>query len=121
MPVLWSQTTLDARSTVLLVALRCCLKSPRLLETVGAVYPRFVLGAKYIAEMTILFDSGIRTGADVFKAIALGAHAVLVGRLYVWGMSHEAETGCRHVMKSLLAVCNRACRVSRCSHAAAGP
>ena len=55
--------------------------------------------------MTILFDSGIRTGSDVFKAIALGAHAVMVGRLYVWGMSHEAEAGCRHVIKSLLAVC----------------
>lgn len=54
--------------------------------------------------MTILFDSGIRTGSDVFKAISLGAHAVMVGRLYVWGMSHEAEAGCRHVIKSLLAV-----------------
>ena len=54
--------------------------------------------------MTILFDSGIRTGPDVFKAIALGAHAVMVGRLFVWGMSHEGDAGCRHVIKSLLAV-----------------
>jgi isopentenyl diphosphate isomerase/L-lactate dehydrogenase-like FMN-dependent dehydrogenase len=54
--------------------------------------------------MKIIFDSGIRTGADVFKAIALGAHAVQVGRLYIWGMTHEGEAGCRHVMKSLLAV-----------------
>ncbi|KAI0272786.1 FMN-dependent dehydrogenase [Gloeopeniophorella convolvens] len=54
-------------------------------------------------KMTIIFDSGIRTGPDVFKAIALGAHAVQVGRLYVWGMSHEGEAGCRHVIKSLLA------------------
>ena len=61
-------------------------------------------------EMTILFDSGIRTGADVFKAIALGAHAVMVGRLFVWGMSHEGEAGCRHVIKSLLAVSPRAPR-----------
>ena len=53
---------------------------------------------------TIIFDSGVRTGADVFKAIALGAHVVEVGRLYVWGMAHEGEYGCRHVMKSLLAV-----------------
>ena len=54
--------------------------------------------------MTILFDSGVRTGSDVFKALALGAHVVEVGRLYVWGMAHEGEYGCRHVMKSLLAV-----------------
>lgn len=61
--------------------------------------------------MTILFDSGIRTGSDIFKALALGAHAVLVGRLYVWGMSHEGEHGCRHVMKSLLAVSDLASEV----------
>ncbi|TBU63122.1 L-lactate dehydrogenase [Dichomitus squalens] len=54
-------------------------------------------------KMTIIFDSGIRTGADVFKAIALGAHVVMIGRLFVWGMSHEGVHGCRHVVKSLLA------------------
>ncbi|KAI0791536.1 L-lactate dehydrogenase [Irpex lacteus] len=54
-------------------------------------------------KLTILFDSGIRTGSDVFKALALGAHAVMIGRLYVWGMAHEGEVGCRHVLKSLLA------------------
>ncbi|EPT01933.1 hypothetical protein FOMPIDRAFT_1029497 [Fomitopsis schrenkii] len=54
-------------------------------------------------KMTIIFDSGVRTGADVFKAIALGAHVVAIGRLFVWGMAHEGEYGCRHVLKSLLA------------------
>lgn len=53
-------------------------------------------------KMTILFDSGIRTGSDVFKALALGAHAVLVGRLYIWGLAHSGEDGVRHVMKALL-------------------
>ena len=56
-----------------------------------------------MTEITIIFDSGIRTGSDVFKAIALGAHVVMIGRLFVWGMSHEGIHGCRHVIKSLLA------------------
>ncbi|KIJ28559.1 hypothetical protein M422DRAFT_189580 [Sphaerobolus stellatus SS14] len=63
-------------------------------------------------KMTILFDSGIRTGSDVFKAIALGADAVLIGRLYIWGMSHEGEAGCRHVLKSLLADLDITCTVA---------
>ncbi|RSH91340.1 hypothetical protein EHS25_009639 [Saitozyma podzolica] len=50
-------------------------------------------------KATVLFDSGVRTGADVFKALALGAHAVCV----VYGMSIAGEAGVRHVMKSLLA------------------
>ncbi|KAK6904256.1 hypothetical protein L486_03838 [Kwoniella mangroviensis CBS 10435] len=54
-------------------------------------------------KCTILFDSGVRTAADVFKALALGAKAVLVGRLYVFGMGIAGEAGVRHVMKSLLA------------------
>lgn len=53
-------------------------------------------------KMTILFDSGVRTGADIFKALALGAKAVMVGRMYIFGMSH-GYSGCMHVMKSLLA------------------
>jgi isopentenyl diphosphate isomerase/L-lactate dehydrogenase-like FMN-dependent dehydrogenase len=57
----------------------------------------------FLIELTVLYDSGIRGGADIFKALALGAKAVLVGRLYVWGMAN-GESGCRHVMKSLLAV-----------------
>jgi len=54
-------------------------------------------------KMTIIYDSGIRSGADVFKALALGAHSVAVGRLWVWGLSIRGEAGVRHVMKSLLA------------------
>lgn len=53
--------------------------------------------------MTIAFDSGIRGGADVFKALALGADLVMIGRLWIFGLSVQGEEGVRHVLKSLLA------------------
>lgn len=50
-----------------------------------------------------MYDSGIRGASDVFKALALGAKFVFVGRLWVWGLSAAGEEGVRHVMKALLA------------------
>ncbi|RPB12673.1 L-lactate dehydrogenase [Morchella conica CCBAS932] len=52
---------------------------------------------------TVLFDSEARSGSDVFKALAMGARAVLVGRLWVWGLAVQGEVGVEHVMRSLLA------------------
>lgn len=54
-------------------------------------------------DMEVLFDSGIRGASDCFKALALGAKAVLVGRLWIYGLSIQGEEGVRHVMRSLLA------------------
>jgi lactate 2-monooxygenase len=54
-------------------------------------------------KLAVLFDSGIRGGADAFKALALGAQAVLVGRPYVWGLAVGGEAGVRSVLRSLLA------------------
>jgi len=54
-------------------------------------------------KIYIMFDSGVRGASDVFKALALGAKFVFVGRLWVWGLSIMGEHGVRHVMKSLLA------------------
>jgi isopentenyl diphosphate isomerase/L-lactate dehydrogenase-like FMN-dependent dehydrogenase len=54
-------------------------------------------------DVPVLFDSGIRTGADVVKALALGARAVLVGRPYVWGLALAGEEGVRTVLRGLLA------------------
>jgi lactate 2-monooxygenase len=54
-------------------------------------------------RIEVLFDSGVRTGADVLKALALGAKAVLLGRPYVYGLAHGGEDGVRHVLRSLLA------------------
>jgi lactate 2-monooxygenase len=53
-------------------------------------------------RVEILLDSGIRTGADVVKALALGACAVLVGRPYVYGLGIAGEAGVRHVLRCLL-------------------
>ena len=54
-------------------------------------------------RLTVLFDSGIRTGADVVKALALGAEAVLLGRPYAYGLALGGEAGVRHVLRCLLA------------------
>ncbi|KAK1229257.1 hypothetical protein PQX77_007679 [Marasmius sp. AFHP31] len=51
----------------------------------------------------IMFDSGIRGAADVFKALALGAKFVFIGRLWVWALGAGGEEGVRHVLKGLLA------------------
>ena len=54
-------------------------------------------------KIPILFDSGIRYGADAIKALALGARAVLLGRLYVWGLAVAGEQGVRDVVQNFLA------------------
>jgi lactate 2-monooxygenase len=54
-------------------------------------------------ELPVLFDSGVRTGADVFKALALGADCVCVGRPYIWGLAIDGQAGVEHVLRCLLA------------------
>ncbi|GLW06631.1 oxidoreductase [Microtetraspora sp. NBRC 13810] len=54
-------------------------------------------------RLTVLFDSGVRTGSDVLKALALGARAVLIGRPYAYGLGLGGEAGVRHVIRCLLA------------------
>jgi lactate 2-monooxygenase len=54
-------------------------------------------------HLAILFDSGIRTGSDIAKALALGAKAVLIGRPYVYGLALGGEAGVRHVLRTLYA------------------
>lgn len=51
----------------------------------------------------VLMDGGIRRGADVVKALSLGANAVLVGRLYAYGLAVDGESGVETVLRHLLA------------------
>jgi lactate 2-monooxygenase len=55
------------------------------------------------AGKAVLFDSGIRSGADIVKALALGATAVGIGRPYAYGLSLGGAEGIAHVLRSLLA------------------
>jgi lactate 2-monooxygenase len=63
---------------------------PPVLDAVGGTVP-------------VLLDSGVRTGADVVKAVSLGAAAVLYGRPYVYGLGLGGQAGVEHVLRCLLA------------------
>jgi isopentenyl diphosphate isomerase/L-lactate dehydrogenase-like FMN-dependent dehydrogenase len=63
---------------------------PRIVDAIGGRVP-------------VLIDSGVRGGADAFKALALGANAVLVGRPYVFGLAAGGEEGVREVLQNLMA------------------
>ena len=53
--------------------------------------------------LPVLFDSGVRSGADVIKALALGATAVGIGRPYAYGLAIGGTTGIAHVLRTILA------------------
>jgi len=61
---------------------------PRVVEAVGPDWP-------------VLVDGGIRRGTDVFKALALGAHAVMIGRPYLHGLAVAGALGVAHVIRLL--------------------
>lgn len=63
---------------------------PEVVEAVGGRVP-------------VLIDSGVRGGADVFKALALGATAVGLGRPFVYGLAIDGERGVREILSNLLA------------------
>ncbi len=54
-------------------------------------------------RIPILLDSGVRSGADMFRALALGAAAVGLGRPYVWGLAAGGQEGVREVIRNMRA------------------
>ncbi|MEL6753767.1 MAG: alpha-hydroxy-acid oxidizing protein [Pseudomonadota bacterium] len=69
---------------------------------IGAIdmLPGVVEGA---GDLPVLFDSGIRSGTDMVKAIALGATAVGIGRPYAYGLALGGAEGAAHVLRCMLA------------------
>jgi len=70
---------------------------------IGAIDTLAGIADEVGSKTTVLFDSGIRRGADVFKAMALGAKAVLLGRPYAYGLALGGEQGVTEVVANLLA------------------
>ena len=72
-------------------------------ESTGSLDALPAIARRAGRRLSVLFESGVRTAPHVFKALALGADAVLVGRPYVFGLALDGEAGVRHVMRTLLA------------------
>lgn len=59
------------------------------------------IAAAVAGQVPLLLDSGVRTGADVFLALALGASAVVIGRLAAYGLAAAGERGVRRTLELL--------------------
>jgi len=54
-------------------------------------------------KLDVMYDSGVRTGSDVIKALALGAKLVFIGRPYIYGLAIGGQAGVKHVLGAILA------------------
>ena len=70
-------------------------------------------------RVPVLVDGGIRDGADVLRALALGAGAVLIGRPYAWGLATGGEAGVRSVVDAFAEDFARALALAGCPTVAA--
>jgi lactate 2-monooxygenase len=59
--------------------------------------------AAAVPDVPVLFDSGVRSGTDVVKALALGATAVGIGRPLIYGAALDGAKGIEHVLTTMLA------------------
>lgn len=83
--------------------------------SVSALHALKKVAEEVKGRFPIGFDSGIRSGSDIFKALALGADFVQLGRPILWGMALDGENGIRHVLKTMLADLDLHVRLSGCT------
>ena len=67
-------------------------------------------------RIPILFDSGIRSGRDIFVALAMGATAVLLGRPYLWGLTVNGALGVSHIIRLLRDELEMTMALTGCKH-----
>jgi L-lactate dehydrogenase (cytochrome) len=60
------------------------------------------IAAQVGSRATILLDSGVRSGTDVVRALALGAQAAFAGKAFLWGLGALGEGGPRHVIELMI-------------------
>ena len=77
------------------------------------------VAAAVAGRVPVLVDGGIRDGADVLRALALGADAVLVGRPYAWGLASGGEAGVKAVLDAFAEDFGRALALAGCPTVAA--
>jgi lactate 2-monooxygenase len=65
--------------------------------------PMVVKGVCHVPDVPVLFDSGVRSGTDVVKALAFGATAVGIGRPYAYGAAPAGAAEVVHVLRTVLA------------------
>jgi 4-hydroxymandelate oxidase len=73
------------------------------------------VAAAVAGRVPVLVDSGVRDGADVVRALALGANAVLIGRPYAWGLAAEGEAGVGRVLDAFGADLRRTLALCGCA------
>lgn len=67
--------------------------------TVPAVFP--AIAKAFGDQLTLIVDSGLRTGTDIYQALAMGADAVMIGRPYIWGLAANGAMGVAQVIRCL--------------------
>jgi lactate 2-monooxygenase len=82
---------------------------------IGSLDALPAVAAAVNGKIPVLFDSGIRGGADVFKALALGATAVCLGRPYVYGLALAGQRGVEEVIGNVLAEFDLTLGLAGCS------